>query len=314
MPSHCAPCVMRRLSVISEDDVYSEELLYSAFEIRQPCFATEEYEECWKPVAVGIKEWGVLQNNGWQNFLKDMTAGRLVSSEQLQCDRSTSEKKITGAELEGTDMVNKSGHILRILREHLVVIVHNVRCTIPDSDTLLIINYSFKAGVVKELEVEVFLLTSIALTELLRMPDDAGPANLSSAPIELTLRVRVGPNEFIAPLPLANPFTSLFSLKQPKHRRDCQCFFVGLRRELYSASDSSQDTNTPIPSECPSHPSADEQQEPSDTFDNSCPPSYLTAMKAYDAEYLVKNRRQYFISEHTILFIVLYQRQSIALA
>ncbi|SJL04097.1 uncharacterized protein ARMOST_07456 [Armillaria ostoyae] len=92
-------------------------------------------------------------------------------------------------------------------------------------------------------------------------------------------------------------------------------------RESYTASDSSQDTNTPIPSERPSHPSADEQQEPSDTFNNGCPPSYLTAMKAvslpcfhshtvqrknawtplrddhrcmldhnkYDAEYLVKN-------------------------
>ncbi|SJL04096.1 uncharacterized protein ARMOST_07455 [Armillaria ostoyae] len=65
MPAHYAPCVMRRLSVVSEDDVYSEELLYPAFEIRQPCFATEEYEECWKPVAVGIKERGVLQDDGW---------------------------------------------------------------------------------------------------------------------------------------------------------------------------------------------------------------------------------------------------------
>ncbi|KAK0466925.1 uncharacterized protein EV420DRAFT_1260273 [Desarmillaria tabescens] len=106
MPAHYAPCVMKRLP---KDVVYAEELLYPAFEIRQPYFATEEHEERWKYMVVGIKERAVLQDNGWvvykgqsgQNFVfnsvsfkhsvdgydrwtADACMGGLVSSERLQ--------------------------------------------------------------------------------------------------------------------------------------------------------------------------------------------------------------------------------------
>ncbi|SJL02950.1 uncharacterized protein ARMOST_06292 [Armillaria ostoyae] len=62
MPAHYAPCVAQRLD---QNVVYAEELLYSSFKIRQPHFASNAYKERWGNIAMGIKERGVLQTDGW---------------------------------------------------------------------------------------------------------------------------------------------------------------------------------------------------------------------------------------------------------
>ncbi|KAK0431077.1 hypothetical protein EV421DRAFT_2041418 [Armillaria borealis] len=62
MPAHYALCVAQRLE---QDVVYAEELLYSSFRIRQPYFASNAYKERWGNIAMGIKERGVLQTDGW---------------------------------------------------------------------------------------------------------------------------------------------------------------------------------------------------------------------------------------------------------
>ncbi|PBK93377.1 hypothetical protein ARMGADRAFT_928829 [Armillaria gallica] len=62
MPAHYAPCVAQGLD---QNVFYTEELLYPSFEIRQPHFASNAYKERWADIATGIKERGVLQNDGW---------------------------------------------------------------------------------------------------------------------------------------------------------------------------------------------------------------------------------------------------------
>ncbi|PBK65220.1 hypothetical protein ARMSODRAFT_892066 [Armillaria solidipes] len=62
MPAHYAPCVAQRLD---QNVVYAEELLYPSFKIRQPYFPSNAYKERWEDIAMGIKERGVLQNDGW---------------------------------------------------------------------------------------------------------------------------------------------------------------------------------------------------------------------------------------------------------
>ncbi len=80
MPAHYAPCVAQRLD---QNVVYVEELLYPAFKIRQPYFTSNAYKERWGDIAMGIKERGVLQNDGWlvykgqsgQNFVSARFSG-----------------------------------------------------------------------------------------------------------------------------------------------------------------------------------------------------------------------------------------------
>ncbi|KAG7445099.1 uncharacterized protein BT62DRAFT_951443 [Guyanagaster necrorhizus] len=62
LPPYYAPCVAQRLP---KQVLYAEELLYPAFEIRQPYFATSEHRAQWRKAAMSIKERGVLQANDW---------------------------------------------------------------------------------------------------------------------------------------------------------------------------------------------------------------------------------------------------------
>ncbi|KAK0469960.1 uncharacterized protein EV420DRAFT_82075 [Desarmillaria tabescens] len=106
MPAHYAPCVAQKLS--SKKVLYAEELLYPAFEIRQPRFAVEEHKDRWRNAALRAKERGTLQDSGWlvykgqsgQNFVfgnvsythpkrydswsPEACMGSLVSSEDIR--------------------------------------------------------------------------------------------------------------------------------------------------------------------------------------------------------------------------------------
>ncbi|KAK0479540.1 hypothetical protein IW261DRAFT_1336675 [Armillaria novae-zelandiae] len=62
MPGHYAPCIAQRLG---QNVVHAEELLYPSFQIRQPYFASNAHKDRWRDIAMGIKERGVLQNDGW---------------------------------------------------------------------------------------------------------------------------------------------------------------------------------------------------------------------------------------------------------
>ncbi|KAK0480297.1 hypothetical protein IW261DRAFT_1336034 [Armillaria novae-zelandiae] len=105
MPAYYAPCVAQKLS---KTVLYAEELLYPAFEIRQPHFAVEEHKDRWRSAALKVKERGTLQDSGWlmyrgqsgQNFVfgnvsythpnrydswsPEACMGSLVSSEDIR--------------------------------------------------------------------------------------------------------------------------------------------------------------------------------------------------------------------------------------
>ncbi|KAK0491801.1 hypothetical protein EDD18DRAFT_1334635 [Armillaria luteobubalina] len=59
--SECTAVAQR----LEQNVAYAEELLYPSFKIRQPYFASNAHKERWGDIAMGIKERGVLQNDGW---------------------------------------------------------------------------------------------------------------------------------------------------------------------------------------------------------------------------------------------------------
>ncbi len=75
LPPYYAPCVAQRLP---KQVLYAEELLYPAFEIRQPYFATLDHRAQWRRAVASISDRGVLQPNNWvvykgqsgQNFVR----------------------------------------------------------------------------------------------------------------------------------------------------------------------------------------------------------------------------------------------------
>ncbi|PBK99769.1 hypothetical protein ARMGADRAFT_918272 [Armillaria gallica] len=62
LPPYYAPCVAQRLP---KQVLYAEELLYPAFEIRQPYFATLDHRAQWRRAVASISDRGVLQPNNW---------------------------------------------------------------------------------------------------------------------------------------------------------------------------------------------------------------------------------------------------------
>ncbi|KAK0501601.1 hypothetical protein EDD18DRAFT_1347681 [Armillaria luteobubalina] len=105
LPPYYAPCVAQRLP---KQVLYAEELIYPAFEIRQPYFATLDHRAQWRRAVASISDRGVLQPNNWiaykgqsgQNFVfenvtylspktydrwaDDACAAKLGSSEGIQ--------------------------------------------------------------------------------------------------------------------------------------------------------------------------------------------------------------------------------------